>query len=75
MARPDLRSKIREIPDFPKPGIVFKDIMPLLADAEALETAVDDLAQWAGPLEIETWASAVDVDRAPATAPARTTKW
>jgi adenine phosphoribosyltransferase len=53
MSRVDLRSKIRDIPDFPKPGIVFKDIMPLLADAEALQTAVDDLADWARPLEID----------------------
>jgi adenine phosphoribosyltransferase len=32
----DLASRIRDVPDFPKPGIVFKDITPLLADAEAL---------------------------------------
>src|SRR5437660_9378404 len=53
MSSVDLRTKIRDIPDFPKPGIVFKDIMPLLADAEALQAAVDDLAQWARPLEID----------------------
>jgi adenine phosphoribosyltransferase len=53
MSSVDLRSKIRDIPDFPKPGIVFKDIMPLLADAEALKAAVDDLAAWARPLEID----------------------
>ena len=53
MSAVDLRSKIRDIPDFPKPGIVFKDIMPLLADAEALQTAVDELAEWARPLEID----------------------
>ena len=53
MSSVDLRSKIRDIPDFPKPGIVFKDIMPLLADAEALQGAVDDLAAWARPLEID----------------------
>ena len=53
MSSIDLRTKIRDIPDFPKPGIVFKDIMPLLADAEALQTAVDDLAEWARPLEID----------------------
>jgi adenine phosphoribosyltransferase len=45
----DLASKIRDIPDFPKPGIVFKDIMPLLADAEAFRTAVDGLAEFAAP--------------------------
>jgi adenine phosphoribosyltransferase len=53
MSRVDLRSKIRDIPDFPKPGIVFKDIMPLLADAQALQAAVDDLAEWAQPLEVD----------------------
>ncbi len=41
----DLREHIRDIPDFPKPGIVFKDITPLLANAEALKFIVDDLAQ------------------------------
>jgi adenine phosphoribosyltransferase len=49
----DLRSKIRDIPDFPKPGIVFKDIMPLLADAAALEATVDRLAQWAEPRKVD----------------------
>jgi adenine phosphoribosyltransferase len=47
----DLRAKIRDVPDFPKPGIVFKDIMPLLADAEALRETVDQLAEWAAPRE------------------------
>jgi adenine phosphoribosyltransferase len=49
----DLRSKIRDIPDFPKPGIVFKDIMPLLADARALATTVDRLAEWAEPRRVD----------------------
>ena len=35
---------IRDIPDFPKPGIVFKDIMPMLADAQAFASAIDVLA-------------------------------
>ena len=39
----DLKRHIRDIPDFPKPGIVFKDITPLLADAEAFHAAVDGL--------------------------------
>jgi adenine phosphoribosyltransferase len=47
---PDLRSFIRDVPDFPKPGIVFKDITPLLADAAALAAAVDALARAAAPL-------------------------
>ncbi|HEX2505040.1 MAG TPA: adenine phosphoribosyltransferase [Gaiellaceae bacterium] len=45
----DLASRIRDVPDFPKPGIVFKDIMPLLADAESLQAAVDALAAYAEP--------------------------
>ncbi len=36
----DLKSKIRTIPDFPKKGIMFKDITPLLADAEAFRHAI-----------------------------------
>ena len=47
----DLASKIRDIQDFPKPGIVFKDIMPLLADPEALRDAVEQLAAYARPRE------------------------
>lgn len=39
----DLTRWIRDIPDFPKPGIVFKDITPLLADAEAFRAAVDGM--------------------------------
>ncbi len=39
----DLNSFLRDIPDFPKPGIVFKDISPLLADAKALYTAVQQM--------------------------------
>jgi adenine phosphoribosyltransferase len=41
----DLREHIRDIPNFPKPGIVFKDITPLLANAEALRFIVDDFAR------------------------------
>jgi adenine phosphoribosyltransferase len=43
----DLKTKIRDVPDFPTPGIGFKDIMPLLADAEALREAIDRMAEWA----------------------------
>ena len=45
----DLKRLIRDVPDFPKPGIVFKDIMPLLADAGALRETVDLLAEWVEP--------------------------
>jgi adenine phosphoribosyltransferase len=41
----DLRSHIRDIPDFPKPGILFRDITPLLADAAAFRAAVDALVE------------------------------
>ena len=42
-----LEDHIRDIPDFPKPGIVFKDITPLFLDAGALREAVDALAAYA----------------------------
>ena len=45
----NLESYIRDVPDFPKPGIVFKDIMPLLADADALCESVEQLARWSEP--------------------------
>lgn len=49
----DLRAHVRDIPDFPNPGVVFKDISPLLLDAEALDTAVARLAELAMPLGID----------------------
>src|SRR6058998_3940469 len=39
-----LKDHIRDIPDFPKPGVVFKDITPLLADVDAFRFAVDAIA-------------------------------
>lgn len=48
-----LRSRIRDIPDFPRPGILFKDITPLMADAQALELAVVALAERARPLGVD----------------------
>jgi adenine phosphoribosyltransferase len=41
----DLTSYIRDVPDFPKKGIIFKDITPLLAAPEALQFAVESLAK------------------------------
>ena len=49
----NLASFIRDIPDFPKPGIVFKDITPLLLDPGALDAAVSGLAEWARPLSVD----------------------
>ena len=40
----DLKQYIRNVPDFPKPGIMFKDITPLLANPQALQYAVEALA-------------------------------
>jgi adenine phosphoribosyltransferase len=39
-----LRSLVRDIPDFPKPGILFRDVTPLLLDGAALRAAVDAVA-------------------------------
>jgi adenine phosphoribosyltransferase len=48
-ATSDLKASIRSIPDYPKPGIVFRDITTLLGDARAFRRAVDELVQpWAG---------------------------
>ena len=41
----DLRSAIRTIPDYPKPGIMFRDITTLLGDARAFRRTVDELVQ------------------------------
>lgn len=49
----DLRGLIREIPDFPRAGIIFKDITPLLLDPAALDRAVTELARFARPLDVE----------------------
>ena len=42
--RDDLKALIRDVPDFPQPGILFRDITPLLADAAAFREVVDWLA-------------------------------
>jgi adenine phosphoribosyltransferase len=49
----DLRALVRDIPDFPRPGIVFKDITPLLLAPAALGEAVAGLAKFARPLGVE----------------------
>jgi adenine phosphoribosyltransferase len=48
-----LRALVREIPDFPRPGIGFKDITPLLADPLALTASVRALAELARPLGVD----------------------
>jgi adenine phosphoribosyltransferase len=58
VTRLDLRDYIRDVPDFPKPGIVFKDITPLLVDPRAFDRAVTELAEHARRLEVELIVSA-----------------
>ncbi len=49
----DLRRYIRDVPDFPKPGILFRDITPLLADGPALRWTVDHLAdRYRGSIDV-----------------------
>src|SRR5258708_576943 len=45
MTHPDLKTFIRDVPDFPKPGIVFKDITPLLRSPAAFEQTIARLAE------------------------------
>jgi adenine phosphoribosyltransferase len=47
----DLRERIRDVPDFPTEGVVFKDLMPLIADPEYFTETIDRLAEWARPRE------------------------
>ena len=53
-----LEDYIQDIPDFPKPGIVFKDITPLFLDADALSYTVDMLADHAREWEVDYVVSA-----------------
>ena len=49
----DLRAAIRNIPDFPKPGIQFKDITPVLADARLFSSCIDHLTASFRPGEVD----------------------
>jgi adenine phosphoribosyltransferase len=49
----DLRRLIHDVPDFPRPGILFRDVSPLLADAAAFEAAVRALAAAAADLKVD----------------------
>ncbi len=46
-----ITTRVRDIPDYPQPGVVFKDITPLLADGEAFAAVVDALAAEFGPVD------------------------
>ena len=45
----DLRDRIRDVQDFPRPGVVFKDLMPLIADREYFAETIRQLAEWCRP--------------------------
>ena len=47
----DLRDRIRDVPDFPTKGVLFKDLMPLIADPEYFAETIRQLAEWARPRE------------------------
>ena len=49
----NLEDYLRDVPDFPKPGIVFKDISPLLASPEAFETCIAEMAEAVADLEVD----------------------
>ena len=48
-----IRSRIRDVPDFPKPGILFKDITTLLSDGEAFRASIDGLLEKIGPRKVD----------------------
>src|SRR4051812_24051133 len=54
-----IRAKIRDIPDFPKKGIVFKDITPLLADGPLFQAAIDGMT---GPWRGERIAKVIGIE-------------
>ena len=48
-----LLAHVHDIPDFPKPGVIFKDLNPLFADAAAFATVLGDIAQrWQGQIDL-----------------------
>jgi adenine phosphoribosyltransferase len=54
----DLKAYIRDVPDFPKPGVLFKDIMPLMAHPEAYAYAVEALCRHYETANVEAIAAA-----------------
>jgi adenine phosphoribosyltransferase len=42
----DLKERVRDVPDWPEQGIIFRDITPLLRDPEALDQTIHELAEW-----------------------------
>lgn len=50
----NLKTLVRDVPDFPKPGILFKDLTPVWKDPAAFRFMVDELAREFGPARVET---------------------
>lgn len=48
-----LRTAIRDVPDFPKPGILFKDITPVLADPDLISLAIDGMIEFLGGQKVD----------------------
>ncbi|MCA1595845.1 MAG: adenine phosphoribosyltransferase, partial [Chloroflexi bacterium] len=53
MNYPQIEHLIRDVPDFPKPGIVFKDITPVLQDPAAFSSVIEELFHLAAPLKAD----------------------
>lgn len=52
MTADELKKLIRDVPDFPQPGILFRDITPLIGDARGLAAIVDQIAEpWLGKID------------------------
>ena len=49
----DIDAAIRKIPDHPKPGILFYDLMPLFASPQGLSACIDEIAGWARPRDVD----------------------
>ena len=49
----DLKDYVRSIPDFPKPGIIFRDITTLINDADGFQQAIDDMCEKVKDIESE----------------------
>lgn len=49
----DIDAAIRKIPDHPKPGILFYDLMPLFASPQGLAACIDEIADWARPRDVD----------------------
>ena len=49
MTTEQLKALVRDVPDFPQAGIIFKDLMPLIGNAAAFHATIGHLAEWARP--------------------------